>query len=301
MMEEQIPAGYEIHRERRITFIVRGGFEDLYNEIPWKRPSQILSRYPLHPIQQGRGRAVIVPLQDEGALFVKKLRHGGLFGNLVKDLFTDKRILRDLINAHSLRLAGFRSPGIIFLIMEKKVGPWYEGYVGEELIENARNLLEMIQQEEWVRIKNKVMKAVASELRELHDKGFYHSDLNAGNILIRERWGPKAPVKKNFASDEGSGGEVNTGPFDIIFIDLDCMKKSEKVSPGRRRSNIFRLFRSLQKYGGRKKHTVEDDLYFLKSYRGEDESMSLHFEKSLPLHRLFLVFHRPYWMLTRKR
>lgn len=300
-MEEHIPAGYKILKEQGITFILREGFENLCHDIPWRKPSQVLSRYPLYPLQQGRGKAVMLPRQVGRALFIKKLRHGGLFKNIVKDLFTRERILRDLINAHSLELAGFRSPSVIFLILEKKIGPWYEGYVGEEFIEDARNLLQIMQQERWFHIKKDVLKTVASELKELHDKGFYHSDLNAGNILIRERGSPKETAQQKLAFDEKSGEGEHIRHFDIIFIDLDCMKKSEKVGSCRRMRNIFRLFRSLQKHAGRKRHTADDDLYFLSCYRGKDTSLFLHFEKYLSLHRFFQALHRPYWMLTRKK
>ena len=146
-----------------------------------------------------------------------------------------------------------------------------------------------------------VLNAVASELKKLHDKGFHHSDLNAGNILIRERIISRESVQQDLTSDEESEAIEHTKHFDIIFIDLDSMKKSKKVSPATRRRNIFRLFRSLKKYTAREKYTIKDDLYFLKSYRGDDERMSIRFEKFLPLHRLLLIFHRPYWMLTRKK
>lgn len=284
MIKENIPAGYKVFHDKNSTFILKEGFETLCDILDWKRPSQILSSYPLHTIQQGRGQAAIVPYQNSRDIFVKKLLHGGFLGNLFKDFFSRKRIVENLINAHSLKAESLHGPEIIFLIMRKKAGPCYEGYIGEEFLTDAENLLEMVVKDDWPVIKQKVLHDVASELKKFHDKGFYHRDLNAGNIMIR----------KILASKEGQG-------YEIFFIDLDKMKQYKKIGYSGRRRNIFRLFRSLRKFIHRERNVAEDDLLFLQYYSRDDTKMFKHFKRFLPLHRFSLIFHLPYWKFMAKR
>ncbi len=315
MIKENIPIGYKIFQDKKSLFILKEGFEKLTDSLDWKRPSQILSQYPLHPIHRGRGRAVRIPYDDVRGIFVKKLVHGGLLGNLFKDFFSRKRILGDLINAHSLKIEKLHAPEIIFLIMRKKVGPFYEGYIGEEFLENTWDLIEMSKKDNWSDNKNQVLHAVASELKKLHDKGFYHLDLNAGNILIRETEAQEIFYKtleegatsldnivfSSNSIDSKRAQNEEKRKYKIFFVDLDKVKKYEKLSHLKRRRNIFRMFRSLKKCVDRKRYSAKDDLIFLKSYCGNDGKMFSLFERFLPLHRISLIFHLPYWKLTEKK
>lgn len=271
-----IPENYTVHVRGQTAFIVKKGFEWIANSREWEDPDLILSKHGSERIQGGRGRAVLIDTGKETSIFFKKMVHGGVFGSILGDGFTAKRIIGNLKHASSLRNRKIGSPDVIVVILRKKLSFLFEGHIGVEWMEDAESLVQVVKKKKREE-KTVLLPAVATYLRNFHENGFQHSDLNGGNILVRIPAG-KEP--------------------EILFIDLDTMRCSRKVSRMKKMKNLFRLFRSLRKSAGRGNFSDSDEESFIQHYCGDDDRMLSLVNTFLPIYRIALLFHVLSWKLS---
>lgn len=155
------------------------------------------------------------------------LRHfhrGGLIGRVNRDLYlgiraTNSRALREFDLLCEMHSEGLPVP-LPVAAQYVPFGPVYRGDIITQRIPNARPLQEVLGDQA---LCAQVWGAIGAQVRNLHDHGVFHSDLNCRNIMID-------------TSDK------------IWFIDFD---KCEKREPGAwMQTNLDRLHRSLVKSTG---------------------------------------------------
>lgn len=151
-----------------------------FNSREWAQRSSIVG------FAEGRGTTFFI--QHQGRDFV--LRHyqrGGLIAKISEDeyLWTGLRFSRpwrEWVLLQQMQEKGLPVPIPAAVKVERK-GVFYKADIMMHRIPNARTLMDILIANElaeghWI--------AIGSIIRRFHEKGVYHADLNASNILLDE-------------------------------------------------------------------------------------------------------------------
>lgn len=221
-----LPPGYEAHRTEDMTFVCRSGEADRIRETGLGDLFNIEDMIASGE-RRGRGRIFEVPPPEDfpgEALMLKQLLHGGLYGRLNRERFLGaERALRELRVTARARERGVPVPEIAFVA-------WTPGglsrlYLATVRVPGSRNLDEVLRDEPPGRARALALRAAARAVREMHDAGLVHGDLNFRNVMITESEG----------SPEG------------FVLDLDRSFFPESLTDDHRAANLARLLRSVLK------------------------------------------------------
>jgi len=165
----------------------------------------------------GRGRVSRFPLTSgEGVL--RHYRRGGLIARLSKDRFLGNRMLAEFRVHLALYQQGFSVPEPLGVVWERR-GPLYRGAIATRSLE-AITLLDYLN---GGAANPQILAQCGRRIRELHDLGVWHADLQIKNIMT-----------------EGA---------QIWLIDFDNARMGKPLSNLARARNLLRLRRSLEKHG----------------------------------------------------
>jgi len=183
---------------------------------------------------------------NENGIYIKYFKRGG-YRDYIKHLFvpTKARTEWDVGNAllgkdinTALPLAMSESRRCLLLVTEAVTN-------SEDLMEfcqaNFEGNLAMDKESE----KRVLLDKLALFIRDIHEKGFCHYDLHAGNILIR------------FKNDQAASGH----DYDLYLMDLHSVKIFKNISIRKRIYNLAQIFNSLSAI-----MTKADKLDFVRSY-----------------------------------
>ncbi|MEO9683620.1 MAG: 3-deoxy-D-manno-octulosonic acid kinase [Tateyamaria sp.] len=169
---------------------------------------------------QGRSQAHFFRYADHD-MVLRHFHRGGLIGRVNRDLYlrvkaTNSRALREFDLLCDMHSEGLPVP-LPVAARYVPFGPGYRADIITQRIPNALPLQEVLGDRA---LSAQLWNAIGANVRNLHDHGVYHSDLNCRNILMD-------------TSDQ------------VWFIDFD---KCEKREPGTwAQANLDRLLRSLRK------------------------------------------------------
>ncbi len=226
---------------------VKEGYEKILDKF---HPDDFLSglngkHYKL--VKENRVRSVIsMPGSDtnENGIYIKYFKKGG-YRDYIKYLFVPTRartewevgnaLLSKDINT-ALPLAVSERKECLLLVTETVTN-------SEELMEfcqaNYEGYLAVDKESE----KRLLLDKLAVFIRDIHEKGFCHYDLHAGNILIRFKKAQNAPG------------------YELYLMDLHRVKIFKSVSVNKRMFNLAQIFNSLSSI-----MTKDDKLDFIRSY-----------------------------------
>src|SRR5262249_32858738 len=210
-------------------------------------PERILAETGL----PGAGRGALARLTPESGppLVLKKYRHGGALRAVLPDLFArTRRMLDDLAASERARAAAVPCAVVAGLILVRRAGPLWRGYLLTEEIPEAVTLDVALPVE-----GQDLAAAAVRTVRALHDAGVLHRDLNLRNLLARN-------------------GEV-------YVIDLDGARVVPSPTPAQRFTNLSRLDRSYEKiFRDRGPLAHDDRRALLDVYCAQDAAMRREFE-----------------------
>jgi tRNA A-37 threonylcarbamoyl transferase component Bud32 len=180
------------------------------------------------PDSDGRGATSILELPDTATrLHIRPLLHGGVFGRLTGPRFmTLKRPLDELHTTQRLDGLGAPVPGAAFVLGRRRGWFWHAA-VGSVHQDNTQDGVTYLLALPNAQSLAAAARAAGSAVRKLHDLGCRHADLHVKNLLVRE-------------SKDGC---------EVIIVDLDGAKISDRLPPRRRMFELARLHRSLIKRG----------------------------------------------------
>ena len=262
----------------RQTSLVDGAF-------PWQRVAEEVLFGPglAEPVANmvSMGRGGIFFLSGSWLPYpvvVRQYRHGGLWRFLSGARFFSQHRFTAELKLHTLiRELDISTPEPLGVIVVKKEPKsiFVNGYYVTRRLSGSVDLSEFLQLTGKA-TRLRIAFEIGSCLRKLHDHGIFYTDLHVKNILV------------------GPEGE-------IFFIDFDKAKKYQApLSPFRRRANLYRWLRSVEKYcyrGG--KLTDSDRSAFLIAYEPDPEKYSKLYRQlglGLTWRRLF---YRLGWWLNR--
>jgi tRNA A-37 threonylcarbamoyl transferase component Bud32 len=132
----------------------------------------------------GRGGARRVVLRGGKVVYVRKYLRGGLVRFLVRDLYLLRppRPIRELEATETARAAGCRVP-IVHAVGVEESGPFYRGWIVTSAIEGATAYIDVLAAADEA-ARGVLLAAAGRAIRDLHDAGVYHPDLNGHNLLV---------------------------------------------------------------------------------------------------------------------
>jgi 3-deoxy-D-manno-octulosonic acid kinase len=203
------------------------------------------------------------------AVVVRKLRHGGLFASLLgASHWGPGRLLRELEATIELFSAGAPVPQPALALARRCAGPLWECAIGTQRALGI-TLVAALDAAPSAAARAAALRACAEAVRAFHDRGGWHADLNATNVLV------PAPGSQTRA----------------CVIDLDRARVASPVHPQRRAREIARLWRSLAKHAGAASLTQGERDAFAAAYAAGEPALEQELRTHLRRERLRTALH----------
>ncbi len=228
---------------------VREGYEKILDRFD---PDDFLSdlngkHYTL--VKENRVRTVIsMPGSDisKNGIYIKYFKKGD-YRDYIKHLFVPTKARTEWEVGNALLRKDINT-ALPLAISERK----RDLLLVTETVANSEDLMEFCQANyegnlavEKESEKRVLLNKLARFIRDIHEKGFYHYDLHAGNILIQ------------FKKDQA----VSYHDYDLYLIDLHSVKIFKNISIRKRIYNLAQIFNSLSSI-----LIKTDKLDFIRSY-----------------------------------
>ena len=198
-------------------------------------------------VKENRVRSVIsMPGSDisENGIYIKYFKRGGC-RDYIKHLFVPTKARTEWEVGNALLTKDIKT-ALPLAISEGK----RRLLIVTETVTNSEELMEFCQANyegsmsaEKESEKRILLDKLVVFIRDIHEKGFCHYDLHAGNILIK------------------FGKEQNVSEYDLYLMDLHRVKIFKSVSSNKRMFNLAQIFNSLSSI-----MTNVDKLEFVRSY-----------------------------------
>ena len=281
------PPGFALIRDSHTTVVVREDYKSelLLQGIDNPEKLRALCR-DSSARYSGRGATPAVPIEGRTGerMIIKTYRRGGLLRFLVRDLYWgDSRPIKELCVGAAALQAGIPTAVVLAAVAFHVAGPFCRGYLITRELSGCKDLPAFLNTarggsaEEKFRQRRTLLARAARAIRAMHDRGFYHGDLNLKNILI-------------------DAEHQNT----VYIIDWDKSRAQENISLAQRSSNMVRCCRSMIKLSRQGLALTErDQLFFLASYWGEDKNIKKRLRRDFARMRLFLRLRKLRWAIER--
>lgn len=226
----------------------------------------------------GSGRGPVARFALAGIPAVgKRALHGGLLGPLLGGLYVGSRRALDQLGA-SVRLAqaGVPTPEILAVGSRRMAGIFRAQAIVAREIAGARNLHELAGENLSGARRREILDRAAGVLRDMHDAGFEHADLNLANLV----WG------------RGRAGET------LFVVDLERGRFRDAMSVDRRIRSLARLVRSCEKWVPEShRPSRREEVRFLLGYARGDHALVRALAAPLGRYRSRLGARRFAWRL----
>ena len=168
--------------------------------------------------QEGRGTVYRFQL-DNGVGVFRRYQRGGFIRYFLKDLYLlDNRPLRELAVTAYAWHRDLPVPEPLGVCWER-IGPFFRGAIATRWVDSVM-LLDLLRSET---LPDDVLRQIGSVIRQMHEMGIYHADLQVRNILV-------------------SAGQP-------LLLDFDNARRCPCLGDTDRARNLLRLRRSFDKNG----------------------------------------------------
>jgi 3-deoxy-D-manno-octulosonic acid kinase len=274
MME--LPDGYERHDSKDLHYLVREGEHEAVRVMGLSHLATV-RKMLVEGRPSGRGRVFdVMPRKKQSfqPLVLKQVLHGGLYGRMNRERHTGPgRLLAELSVTEKARDRGVPAPEIAYLSWTRQRFPSL--FLATFRVPGSRDLERALTAEPTGRERNLTLAAAARAVREMHDAGLVHADLNLGNVMVTE-----------FAGDpEG------------FVLDLDGSWFPAELTETHRAWNLARLLRSLEKSDIAGRVNLRERVGFLREYCGGTGSRYRELKALIARRSRLFFIHRFGWRL----
>jgi len=250
----KVPWGYNLSKHGSSTVVIMKSCEERLLRQGISNPEGLINSFPDEEnLHSGRGAVQSIPIEGSQGerMVIRKYLRGGLLRFFNRDVYLGQhRPFRELSIAVDAAENGIPTPDILAAVSIKASGPFYCGYLISKELPSCCDLPSFItriardKKETLLEKKRDVIRRTAGLIRSMHDKGFYHGDLNLKNIIV---------------------DTVN--PQNIYIIDWDKSRYKERLRQSERGANVLRFCRSMAKLSrSGLPLTDNDQLFFLELY-----------------------------------
>jgi 3-deoxy-D-manno-octulosonic acid kinase len=254
-------------------FLLQEGIEDIETFLKkYRKTSKYLTGRTLHPS---------IPIKAGERVVIRQYSHGGLLRSFTRNLYLfGSRSFRELALTEDILSCRIPTIQPIGAIHRSTVSFFYKAYLLSLEVPRATNLIQYFQRigphpsGEILLLKRKAIRSAGFLLRQFHEAGFFHGDLQLKNILVR-------------------GDQT-------LLIDFDHSYRKKVLSNKERMNNLLRLNRSVEKW---KRHGVgitwTDRLRFLRAYANDDTKYVKEIQRVFRAYRIRLFLYRLGWAVDR--
>jgi 3-deoxy-D-manno-octulosonic acid kinase len=259
--------------EKYKDFLLQEGIEDTETFLQRNRQtSKYLSGRTLHPS---------IPIKNGERLVIRRYSHGGLLRTLTRNLYLfGSRSFRELALTEEIRSCGISTIPSIGAIHRRIFFPFYQAYFLSVEVPRAMDLIQYFNgmeappSRENISSKRKTIRSAGLLIREFHQAGFFHGDLQLKNILV--------------------AGDL------LFLIDFDRSYRKSILSARERMQNLLRLNRSAEKWRCLGLPITRTDRWrFFLAYAGDDKKIRETMGKTLRSYSLRFLFHRIGWAVEK--
>ncbi len=278
-----IPPFFSLIRKGRVFALLKDGYKDVLLKQGIDDPKTFLKNnsQSLH-YHKGRTLHPSVSLGDGKRMVLRQYSHGGLLRAVTGSLYClGARSFRELTFTEEIRSCGMPTVEPIGAIHQITRFPFfYRAYLLTLEVPGALNAIQYLEKmgenpsRDTLRHKRKMIGRSGLLLRQLHQSGFFHRDLQLKNILVAE--------------DR------------ILIIDFDRSYRKSILSTAARVKNLLRLNRSVEKWRRFGLPITRTDCWrFFSTYVGEDREIRRAMERTLRTYSLRSLFNRFGWTLEK--
>jgi len=228
----------------------------------------------------GRSLHPSIPLREGQRMVLRRYLHGGILRAVTRNLYAlGSRSFRELVLTEEIRSAGIPTIRPLGAIHQSFIFPFYHAYLLTLEVPEARNSIQFFQDigshpvGEVLALKRQIIRLAGRVVRQFHDSGFFHADLQLRNLLIADHH--------------------------VLLIDFDRSGRRQNLPEKIRIKNLLRLNRSVDKWKRQGLPvTFSDRLRFFLAYAGEDPSARDVLRKTLHTYSFSTLLHRWRWTLA---
>lgn len=215
-------------------------------------------------------------------MVLRRYSHGGLLRPITGSLYCfGARSFRELAITEEIRSCGIPTIEPIGAIHQVTgFPPFYQAYLLTLEVPEALNAIEYLEKigknpnRETLCHKRKTIGRCGLLLRQFHQSGFFHRDLQLKNIL--------------FVEDR------------ILIIDFDRSYRKSILSTRERMKNLLRLNRSSEKWKRLGSPITRTDRWrFFLAYAGKDQEIRKAMERALHIYSFRSLFYRFGWAVEK--
>ena len=230
---------------------------------------------------KGRTLHPSIPFGDGKRMVLRQYSHGGLLRAITGNLyFFGKRSFRELALTEEIRSCGIPTIPTIGAIHRRVFFPFYQAYFLSQEVPLAVDLIQYFHEigaypsRETILMKRRTIRSVGHLIRQFHEAGFFHGDLQLKNILV-------------------AGNQ-------LLLIDFDRSYRKSTLSTGERMKNLLRFNRSAEKWRRLGLPITRTDRWrFFLTYAGNDQKIRETMAKTLRNYSLRFLFYRLGWAVEK--
>jgi serine/threonine protein kinase len=277
----KIPPSFSLIKKGKVSLLLRNEYKDpLLQQVIENPKSFIEKSHDSAYYLNGRTPHPSIPLKEGKRMVVRQYSHGGLLRAITGNLYlSGARSFRELAITEEIRSCGIPTIEPIGAIHQGTgLPPLYRAYLLTLEVPGALNGIQYLEKmgkelnRETLLHKRKMIRQSGLLIRQFHQSGFFHQDLQLKNILV--------------AGDR------------LLLIDFDRSYRKSTLSARERMRNLLRLNRSVEKWrrlGIPITHT--DRWRFFLAYAGDDKEIKDRMVKTLRTYSLRFLFYRLGWTI----
>ena len=260
-------------KEEYINLLLKQGIDDLKTFL---KKSNQASHYV-----KGRTLHPSLPLEGGKRMVLRQYSHGGVLRALTGNLYLfGARSFQELALTEEIRSSGIPTVSSLGAIHHRIFFPFYQAYFLSLEVPHAIDLIQFFQETvampspETLSLKRKTIRSAGLLIRQFHQAGFFHGDLQLKNILV--------------AGDQ------------LLLIDFDRSYRKPALSVQERIKNLLRLNRSVEKWKRLGVPITRTDRWrFFTAYTEGDKKIQEVMERLLRTYSLRFLFQRLGWAIEK--
>jgi len=276
-----IPPSFSLVKKRNIHLLLNEEYKYLLLQQGIEDIDTFVARFAgVKQHSGGRSLHPSIPLREGQRMVLRRFLHGGLLSAVTRDLYAlSSRSFRELALTEEIRSAGIPTIRPIGAVHQSVIFPFYRAYLLTLEVPDARNLIQFFQDMGShpvggvLVLKRKIIRAAGRLVRQFHDSGFFHADLQLRNLLVADQR--------------------------VLLIDFDRSLRMQNLPERIRMKNLLRLNRSVDKWKRQGLPvTFSDRLRFFLAYAGDDPKTRDVLRKTLRTYSISTLLHRWRWILS---